>query len=75
MILPNKYIQEHEALIGVGLILLNHLSGEKALSNLWESVKETSSVGNFERFVLGLDLLFVLGLVEFRNNKIIKVIS
>lgn len=75
MILPNKYIKEHEALIGVGSILLNHLSGEKALSDLWESVKKVSSVGNFERFVLGLDLLFVLGLVEFRNNKIIKVTS
>lgn len=74
MILPNKYIKENEALIGVGTILLNLLSGEKALSDLWESVKEIPNVGNYERFILSLDLLFILGLIEFRNNKLIKVI-
>lgn len=74
MILPNKYIKENEALIGVGTILLNLLSGEKALSDLWESVKEIPNIGNYERFILGLDLLFILGLIEFRNNKLIKVI-
>lgn len=74
MILPNKYIKENEALIGVGTILLNLLSGEKALSDLWESVKEIPNIGNYERFVLSLDLLFILGLIEFRNNKLIKVI-
>lgn len=74
MILPNKYIKENEALIGVGTILLNFLSGEKALSDLWESVKEIPNIGNYERFILSLDLLFILGLIEFRNNKLIKVI-
>lgn len=74
MILPNKYIKENEALIGVATILLNLLSGEKALSDLWESVKEIPNIGNYERFVLSLDLLFILGLIEFRNNKLIKVI-
>ncbi len=74
MILPNKYIKENEALIGAGTILLNLLSGEKALSDLWESVKEIPNIGNYERFVLSLDLLFILGLIEFRNNKLIKVI-
>ena len=75
MILPNKYIQEKEALIGVGTMVLNHLSAEKSLSVLWESVKNASNVSNFERFILALDLLFVLGLVEFKNSKIVKVAS
>lgn len=73
MIMPNKYIRENDALIGVGSVLLKHLSYERTLSDLWESVKETSSVGNFERFILGLDLLFVLGLVEIKNEKLVKV--
>ena len=73
MILPNKYLREHEALIGVGSVLLKQLSAEKTLSSLWEEVKEISNVGNFERFVLGLDLLFVLGLIEARSDKIVKV--
>lgn len=71
--MPNKYMRENETLIGVGSILLKHLSVERTLSDLWDSVKEISCVGNFERFVLGLDLLFVLGLVEINNDKLVKV--
>ena len=75
MILPNKYIQENVALIGVGATVLSHLSFDQSLSSLWENMKNLTNVNNFERFVLALDLLFVLGLVEFKNNKIVKVAS
>lgn len=74
MILPNKYLMEHETLIGVGSVLIGKLSTPKTLSNFWEEVKDISNVGNFERFVLGLDLLFVLGLIEIKNNKIVKMV-
>lgn len=74
MILPNKYLRENDALIGVGSILLEKLSMEKTLSGLWEEVKDASNVGNFERFILGLDLLFILGLVEIQSDKITKVV-
>ena len=73
MIMPNKFMRENDALIGVGSALLKNLSDEKTLSDLWESVKETAGVGNFERFILGLDLLFILGLVEIKNEKLVKV--
>ncbi len=73
MIMPNKYMRENDALIGVGSTLLKNLSDEKTLSDLWECVKETSGVENFERFVLGLDLLFILGLVEIKNEKLVKM--
>lgn len=73
MILPNKYLREHEALIGVGSLLLKYLSVEKTLSGLWDEVKSAPNIGNFERFVLGLDLLFLLGLVETRSDKIVRV--
>ncbi|MDX1950145.1 MAG: ABC-three component system middle component 6 [Rickettsiales bacterium] len=73
MILPNKYLREHETLIGVGSLLLKHLTVEKTLSSLWDEVKSASNIGNFERFVLGLDLLFLLGLVETKSDKIARV--
>ncbi len=73
MILPNKYLREHEVLIGVGSVLLKHLSIEKTLSRLWDEVKSASNIGNFERFVLGLDLLFLLGIIETKNDKIVRV--
>jgi len=73
MILPNKYIQERESLIGVGSILLESLTAESSISVLWESVKKSSYVGNYERFVLGLDFLYMLGLVDIKEEQIIRV--
>ena len=73
MILPTKYLKEHESLIGVGAILLKQLSTPKTLSNLWEEIKYVSNIGTYERFILGLDLLFVLGLIEISGKKIIKI--
>ncbi len=73
MIMPNKYIREHESLIGVGSVLITHLYKETSLSDLWEKVKNISDVETFERFILGLDLLFALGLIEFNDNKIIRI--
>ena len=71
MILPNKYVRVHESLIGVGSTLLSNMADENSLSVLWESVKGSSNIGNYERFVLGLDLLFLLGVIEIIEDKII----
>lgn len=73
MIIPSKHLKESEALIGVGSTLLSQLSSDRSLSELWENVKGVSNIGNFERFVLGLDLLFVLGLIELKADRVIKV--
>lgn len=74
MIMPNKFLSEYDALIGVGSVLLDKLTIGKTLSALWDETKDISNIGNFERFILGLDLLFILGLIEVKIDKIIKVI-
>ena len=75
MILPNKYIQEDEALIGQGIVVLKQLKMRSSLSSLWDRLKRKHNFDNFERFVLILDMLFILGLIDFENNKIGKVKS
>jgi hypothetical protein len=75
MILPNKHLRENETLIGVGAALMQKIPSSILISDLWESVKEMAVIGNFERFVLGLDLLFLLDVVRIENNRIIKVIK
>ena len=72
MIMPTKFIQEDEALIGVGAILLEKLSSEKSLSDLWENSKNIPNIGNFERFILTLDMLYILGLITFKNNNLLR---
>lgn len=74
MIMPTKYIKENDALIGVGATLLQHLSNKNNISSLWENVKHIESVGTYERFVLGLDLLFLLGLIDIYKNEITRIV-
>lgn len=73
MILPTKYIREDETLLAVGAILLKKLSTQKSLSALWESSREISNIGSYERFILALDMLYILGLINIENNKIMRI--
>lgn len=73
MILPTKYLREDEALIGVSAILLPLVEKASNLTELWESAKKVSTIGNYERFILALDLLYLLGLVDLHNNEILRV--
>ena len=75
MILPDKYLQENDMLIGIGAILLSHLSSSENISELWEKVKGSPNVETFKRFILGLDFLFILGLITFSDNKIKKTVK
>lgn len=73
MIMPSKYLREDEALIGVSAALLPLVEKNGNLTTLWESAKRIDTVGSFERFILALDFLYLLGLVDLHNNKIVRV--
>lgn len=73
MIMPTKYLKENETLLGLGAILLEELSSEKSLSDLWENAKKYPDIGNFERFILTLDFLFIIGLVTLKNNNLMRM--
>ena len=73
MILPNKHLRENETLIGVGAVLMQKIPSSILISDLWELVKEATEIGNFERFILGLDLLFLLNVIKIENNKIVRL--
>jgi hypothetical protein len=72
MIVPTKYLTESETILGIGSIILSKLQKESSLSELWENIKWNSYVGTYERFILGLDLLFFLGIIDIRNNRIVR---
>lgn len=75
MIMPSKYIQEDEALLGVGAALIPIIEKLDDFSELWDEAKKVASVGNFERFVLALDLLYLMGLIESKNGRIVRAAS
>lgn len=75
MILPSKHLSQDRALLTVGARLLSHLTQPKTVSTLWEEITQQSRERGTERpilrydaYVLTLDLLFLIGAVEYHNG-------
>jgi hypothetical protein len=64
LILPTKHLTPAESLLGVSARLLERLEEPRTVNQLWDSCRGDRRVGTFDRFVLGLDLLFVLGAID-----------
>lgn len=73
MILPTKYLLEHNSLLAAGAVLLKHLAQPMTTTHLWERLRSHRSIGSYDRFILALDLLFVLGTVWYVDGTIRRV--
>ena len=71
MILPNKHIRLSSSFLGVGATLLELLENGRTVSSLWTEARRRQKIRTFERFTLALDMLYILGLVEFGENGLI----
>jgi len=75
MILPNKMIKLKYSLIGAGSKILIELDMPQTVSSLWEKVRDMEEIRTFDKFLLVLDFLYMLGLVEFKEGLLRKVKS
>ena len=80
MILPTKHIRPERALLTVGADLLRFLREPMTVSRLWDDFRTSRGDRNgraapigYDWFVLALDLLFLVGAVEFERGLIRKV--
>jgi hypothetical protein len=64
MILPTKHISTRNSLLGVGAKILEQMYYPRTVTSLWNAVSTMPEVATFERFVLTLDLLYMIGAVE-----------
>ena len=70
MILPTKHIHPMDSLLGVGALILERLKTTKTVTQLWDEMRDSPQIVTFERLVLGLDLLYMMGLVELDGGVI-----
>jgi hypothetical protein len=68
VILPTKHISPNNSLIGVGATILRNIQEGITVTRLWECVKLNPEVATFERFILALDLLYIIGIIEFEKG-------
>jgi len=73
MIAPTKHITLDSSLMGAGATVLTLLSEPRTMTSLWESCRDVPSVRTFHRFVLALDFLYILGVIEQTGGTISKV--
>lgn len=71
MILPNKRLSLSQSYLGVGAVILDMIDDKRTVSLLWDAVKGRPGVQAFDRFVLGLDMLFALGLIDMSDGGVI----
>jgi len=72
MILPTKHISATHSLLGVGAFLLAELKSPRTVTSLWDAMKGLEQVGTFDRFLLTLDMLYIIGAVELRDGLVVR---
>lgn len=72
MILPTKHISTRNSLLGVGAIVISHLNYPRTVTSLWSDLSKVPEVATFDRFVLVLDLLYMIGAVELEEGLLRK---
>lgn len=73
MILPTKGIPPRKALLTIGGEIFRVLDETKTVSRLWDDFKKRTGEQEettFDWFVLGLDLLFILGTIELDRGRV-----
>lgn len=71
MILPTKHVRADRALIGVGAEVLAILKRPMTMSRLWDEIRGRRSLHSpvapidYQWFILSLDLLYMIGALDF----------
>jgi len=68
LILPTKHISLSNSIINVGAVILKYLNRERTVTSLWNETRSLPEIKTFERFTLGLSLLFMVGAIEFEEG-------
>lgn len=75
MIVPTKHLKPQDSLLAAGGVVLQELRRPCSVSDLWSELRDNSVVATYERLILALDLLFVLGVIEYTDGVISRIQS
>lgn len=76
MILPTKGIGPDKALLSIGAFILRDLDEPKTVSRLWADlrrVEEGPPDLTFDWFVLALDLLYLVGTLDYLGGRVVRI--
>jgi hypothetical protein len=73
MILPSKHINLSNCVLNISAILLSRLTIPTTVTSLWDETRFIPEIMTFDRFIVGLDLLYLLGLIDFSNGLLMRL--
>jgi len=77
VILPTKHSGYDRSLLVIGSEVLRILATPKTISRIWDELKRENNRNtkyvNYEWFILSLDFLYLLGIIEFYRGSIRKI--
>lgn len=68
MILPTKHLTPAQSLLGASAQVLGLLDRPQTVNQVWEQVRMNPTIANFDRFILAVDLLFLVGAIELTDG-------
>ncbi len=78
MLLPTKHLREDRTLLAVGADVLRLLPEPRTVSRLWDDFQARRTDNpdlapvTYDWFVLALDMLHALGLVDFNRGRLVR---
>ena len=72
MIMPNKNITMRYSLLHCGALVLAELKDTDTISSLREKTKKQEVLSSYEKFILTLDYLFVIGAITLHDGLIMR---
>lgn len=68
MIAPSKYVTTNKSILGQATAVLKSRQSGATVSELWDKVRDTEPELSYERFILCLDFLYIVGLVDIEGG-------
>lgn len=75
MILPNKNITLRYSLLGAGSKIISELKSPQTVTSLWNKVCNYEEINTFEKYILSLDFLYMIGIIDVEMGLIKKVLK
>ena len=70
MILPSKHLPIKRSLIGCGAHVVSKLKRPRTIDSIWKDLRSEKKIESFAKLVATIEVLFMLGFVEMRDNKL-----
>ena len=73
MILPGKHIKLSRSILNVSSVLIQNIDNKQSIATLYNKTISNSNIRTYEIFIMGLDLLFIFGLITLDDDRILRL--